>query len=96
LRVASERENISLKQSADDLQFEVQHCGIAIVTEDHYTPNGGALRDERMVTRYTVTAYSPALAFDGAARAAEILRAAGHDRGTAVSAPSRDARAPDL
>jgi hypothetical protein len=96
LRVSSARENISLKRSADELQFEVQHCGIAIVTEDHHTVNGGALREERMVTRYTVTAYSPALAAEGAARAEEILRAAGHARAPSVTVPSKDSHAPDL
>ena len=96
LRVPSARENIALKRSADELQFEVQHCGIAIVTEDHHTANGGALREERMVTRYTVTAYSPALAAEGAARAEEILRAAGHTRGPAVTVPGKDSHPPDL
>ena len=95
LRVASARENLSLKRSTDELQFEVQHCGIAIVTEDHYTVNGGALREERMVTRYTVTAYSPVLAAQGAVQADEILRTAGHAHG-AATAPTKDSHAPDL
>jgi hypothetical protein len=96
LHVASARENLSLKRSAEELQFEVQHCGIAIVTEDHYTLNGGALREERMVSRYTVTAYSPALAAQGAAQANEILRTAGHAQGAAGSTPVKDSHAPDL
>jgi hypothetical protein len=96
LRVSSARENISLKRSADELQFEVQHCGMAMVTEDHYTTNGGALREERMVTRYTVTAYSPALATEGAARAEEILRVAGHAGCPTGAVPAKDSHAPDL
>jgi hypothetical protein len=96
LHAASARENLSLKRSADELQFEVQHCGIAIVTEDHYTVNGGALREERMVTRYTVTAYSPVLAAQGAAQANEILRAAGHAQAPARAVPAKDSHAPDL
>jgi hypothetical protein len=96
LEVSSARENIALKRSASELQFEVQHCGIAIVTEDHHTVNGGALREDRMVSRYTVTAYSPELAAEGASRAEEILRAAGHLHGHAVAVPGKDSHAPDL
>jgi len=96
LRVSSARENMALQRSTEELDFEIQHCGIAIVTEDHYTANGGALHSDRMVTRYTVTAYSPALAADGAAQAETILRAAGHDHGHAVAAPAKDAHVPDL
>lgn len=96
LKVSSARENIALKRSAGELQFEVQQCGIAIVTEDHHTVNGGALREDRMVSRYTVTAYSPALAAEGASQAEEILRAAGHLHGHAVAVPAKDSHAPDL
>jgi hypothetical protein len=96
LRVARARENMALQRSSEELDFEIQHCGIAIVTEDHYTANGGALRGDRMVTRYTVTAYSPALAADGAAQAETILRAAEHNQGRAVIVPAKDAHVPDL
>ena len=96
LNVSSARENIALKRSASELEFEVQHCGIAIVTEDHHTVNGGALREDRMVSRYTVTAYSPSLAAEGASHAEEILRAAGHLHGRAVAVPGKDSHAPDL
>ncbi len=84
LHVSSARENIALQKSAGELQFEVQHCGIAIVTEDHHLASGGALHEDRMVTRYTVTAYSPTL-----------LRAAGQSL-RPPSAPAPDSHAPDL
>ncbi len=96
LKVSSARENIALMKSASELEFEVQHCGIAIVTEDHHTVNGGALREDRMVSRYTVTAFSPTLAAEGASQAEEILRAAGHLHGHAVAVPAKDSHAPDL
>jgi hypothetical protein len=96
LHVASARENIALEKSASELEFEVQHCGMAIVTEDHHLADGGALREDRMVTRYTVTAYSPTLAAQGAARAQEILRAADPSHGKAIGVPARDSHAPDL
>jgi hypothetical protein len=66
------------------------------VTEDHHLADGGALREDRMVTRYTVTAYSPTLAAQGAARAQEILRGADPSHGKAIGVPARDSHAPDL
>jgi hypothetical protein len=96
LHVSSARENIALEKSASELEFEVQHCGMAIVTEDHHLADGGALREDRMVTRYTVTAYSPTLAAQGAARAQEILRAADPSHGKAIGVRPRDSHAPDL
>lgn len=96
LSAANARENIALHRATEELDFEVQHCGISIVTEDHHTANGGALRGDRMVTRYTVTAYSPVLAREGAAQAEKILRGAGHGHDRAVAAPIKDSHAPDL
>lgn len=96
LRATSARENIALHRATEELDFEVQHCGISIVTEDHHTANGGALRGDRMVTRYTVTAYSPELAREGAAQAEKILRAAGQGHDRAVATPIKDSHAPDL
>jgi len=96
LRATSARENIALHRATEELDFEVQHCGIAIVTEDHHTANGGALRGDRMITRYTVTAYSPILAQEGAVQAEKILREAAHGHDRAVAAPIKDSHAPDL
>ena len=73
------RGNIALKRSPDEFRFQIDHCGVAIVTEDHVTANGGALREERLVTRFTVTAYSPPIAFDGSKSATQLIQAA---RGT--------------
>jgi hypothetical protein len=70
------RENLALKGSPEDLRFQIDRCGVAIVTEDHFTANGGALRADRLVTRYTVTAYSPSIASDGARAAAALIQAA--------------------
>ena len=70
------RPNMALKSSADELRFQNEHCGAAIVTEDHFIANGGALRQDRLVTRFTVTAYSPSIALEGAATAARLIEAA--------------------
>jgi hypothetical protein len=70
------RENLSLKGSPEDFKFQVDRCGVAIVTEDHFTANGGAMRADRLVTRFTVTAYSPLIASEGAKAAAELIQAA--------------------
>jgi hypothetical protein len=69
------RANIALKRSPDEFRFQIDHCGVAIVTEDHVIANGGALRDERLVTRFTVSAYSPPMAFDGSKSAAQLIQA---------------------
>jgi hypothetical protein len=77
LDVAKSRENLALKRTTDDFRSQVDRCGIALVTEDHHTANGGALREDRLVTRYTVTAYSPAIGLEGAMAAAQAIQAAG-------------------
>ena len=70
------RENLALKGTPEDFRFQIDRCGVAIVTEDHFTANGGALRADRLVTRFTVTAYSPLIASEGAKSAAELIQAA--------------------
>jgi hypothetical protein len=70
------RGNLVLKKTPDELSFQVDHCGVALVTEDHYIANGGALREDRLVTRFTVTAYSPSIALDAAGAAAGLIQAA--------------------
>ena len=60
------RENLALKWTPEDFKSQIDHCGLAIVTEDHLTENGGALRADRLVTRFTVTAYSPSIGLEGA------------------------------
>ncbi len=71
------RENLALKRTPEDFKSQVDRCGIAIVTEDHFTANGGALSEDRLVTRFTVTAYSPAMGFEDAEAAARLIQAAG-------------------
>jgi hypothetical protein len=71
------RENLALKKTPDDFKTQIDHCGVALITEDHFTANGGALRADRLVTRFTVTAYSPAIALDGAKTATGLIQAAG-------------------
>jgi hypothetical protein len=86
------RENLALRRTPQELQSQVERCGDATVTADHFTANGGALPADRLVTRFTVTAFNPALALEGARKAAELLRAAG----TSSEARSKDSKAPDL
>jgi hypothetical protein len=72
----SARGNLALKGTPEDFRSQIDRCGVAIVTEDHVTANGGALRADRLVTRFTVTAYSPSIAFEGARAAADLIQAA--------------------
>jgi hypothetical protein len=74
---ATARGNLALKWTAEDFRSQIEQCGAAIVTEDHFTVNGGALRTDRLVTRFTVTAYSPSIGLEGARTAAQLIHAAG-------------------
>jgi hypothetical protein len=71
------RENIALKKTPEEFGYQIAHCGVAIITEDHFTANGGALSADRLVTRYTVTAYSPSFGLEGAEAASRLIHAAG-------------------
>jgi hypothetical protein len=91
----SPRENLALKRTAEEFRAQVERCGDATVTEDHFTPNGGALPADRLVTRFTVTAYSAVLARDGAKQAAQLIQAArGNPKSERV--PAKDSKTPDL
>lgn len=67
------RQNIALKTTPEEFRFQIDNCGVALITEDHTLASAGAARDARVVTRYTVTAYSPSIAFEGAAAAAQLM-----------------------
>ena len=86
------RENLALRRTQQELQSQVERCGDATVTADHFTPNGGALPADRLVTRFTVTAFSPALGLEGARKAAQLVQAAG----PSSEARSKDGKTPDL
>jgi hypothetical protein len=90
------RENIALKRTPDEFRSQIDHCGVAIVTEDHFTANGGALHEDRLVTRFTVTAYSPSIAFEGARSAAQIVQSARGALNKADAARAKDQPAPNL
>jgi hypothetical protein len=89
------RPNLALKSSTEELRFQNDHCGAAIVTEDHFIANGGALRQDRLVTRFTVTAYSPSIALEGAATAARLIEAAKGSANKSDAARAKDP-APNL
>lgn len=90
------RENIALKKTLDEFQYQIDHCGIAIVTEDHVTANGGALREDRLVTRFTVTAYSPSIALEGAKTATQLIQTARGAVNQAAAPRAKDQPAPNL
>jgi hypothetical protein len=97
LNVANKaRENIALKRTPDDFRSQIDHCGVAIVTEDHFTANGGALREDRLVTRFTVTAYSPSIAFEGAKSAGQLIQSARGELNKADAAKAKNQPAPNL
>jgi len=76
------RKNVALTTTPEEFRYQLERCGAAIVTEDHAAmaaaagagaSTDGASRAERVITRFTVTAYSPALASEGAAAAAQLM-----------------------
>jgi hypothetical protein len=90
------RENFALKETAEELRYQIDHCGVVIVTEDHFTANGGALRADRLVTRFTVTAYSPEIASEGAESAAQLIQAVRGVSSQGDASRTRDRTAPNL
>ena len=86
----SARENIALKKTSEEFNYQIAHCGIAIITEDHFTANGGALAADRLVTRFTVTAYSPAFGLEGAEAATQMIHSAGGSNKKSDAARGRD------
>jgi hypothetical protein len=90
------RENIALKRTPDEFRSQIDHCGVVMVTEDHVTANGGALREDRLVTRFTVTAYSPSIALEGAKSAAQLIQSARGSLNKADAAKAKDQPAPNL
>jgi hypothetical protein len=90
------RQNLALKTTPDEFRFQIDRCGIAIVTEDHSAANGDAPREDRIVTRFTVTAYSPSIGFEGATTAAQLIQAARDAENKASAARARDQLAPNL
>jgi hypothetical protein len=89
------RENLALEKSLEEFRYQVERCGSAIVTEDHFTANAGALAEDRLITRYTVTAYSPVLAYEGARAATQLIQASGHQASKSDAKPKSEP-APDL
>ena len=90
------RQNLALKTTPDEFRFQMERCGMAIVTEDHSTANGGAPREDRMVMRFTVTAYSPSIGLEGAATATQLIQSAGVSVTRASAVRPKDSPAPNL
>lgn len=88
-RVATtDRPNLAMQTAPDEFRYQIDSCGVAIVTEDHVAANP-LPSGERPVTRFTVTAYGPSIAFEGAAAAAQVMQAG-------VAVHTRDVAAPEL
>lgn len=90
------RENLVLKRGAEDLKSLVERCGVAILTEDHFTANGGALREDRLVTRFTMSAYSPDIALEGAKSATQLIQGAASAAKKSDGAHAKQPPAPSL
>jgi hypothetical protein len=87
--------NLALKTTPEEFRFQIDRCGVAIVTEDHSTGNHDASGQDHPVMQFTVTAYSPSIAFDGATTAAQLIQSSGSSSAKS-KAPSRDQLTPNL
>jgi hypothetical protein len=91
------RPNLALKTTPEEFRYQIDLCGIAIVTEDHVVARDAAAHGDPTVTRFTVTAYSPRIAFEGATAAAQWMQSgSGADGGDSGGARASDSPAPDL
>jgi hypothetical protein len=72
---STDRANLAMKTTPDEFRYQIDSCGVAIVTEDHLASDVTLPLAARPVTRFTVTAYSPSIAFEGAAAAAQLMQA---------------------
>ena len=90
----SPRRNLSLATTLDDFQSQIDRCGSGIVTEDHASGGSGAAHEDHVVTRFTVTAYSPSLGLEGAQTASQLLQASG--AATIGPAANRESALPAL
>ena len=84
---AHPRSNPALKTTTEEFRYQIDHCGVAIVTEDDAALNPDAPLKDRRLTRFTVTAYSPAIGFEGATTAAQLMQAGGS---AAIKSAARD------
>jgi hypothetical protein len=92
---AQPRSNPALKTTTEEFRYQIDHCGVAIVTEDDAASNPDAPLKDRLVARFTVTAYSPAIGFEGATTAAQLMQAAG-GAASRSGAHERDSSTPRL
>ena len=89
------RSNPALKTTTEEFRYQIDHCGVAIVTEDDAASNPEAPLKDRLVARFTVSAYSPEIGFEGATMAAQLMQAAGSPA-TKSGAHDRDSPTPRL
>jgi hypothetical protein len=90
------RQNLALNTTLEEFRFQIDHCGTALLTEDHSTTNEGAPRADRIVDRFTVTAYSPSIGLEGAKAAGQLIQST-EDPGSRTGASrAKDSGTPAL
>lgn len=70
------RQNLALRTTPEEFQYQIDHCGVAILTEDHTFDKGRASIEERTLRRFNMTAYSPLIGLDGATAAMQLMHTA--------------------
>jgi hypothetical protein len=92
---AQARSNPALKTTTEEFRYQIEHCGVAIVTEDDSALNPDAPLKDRLLSRFTVAAYSPTIGFEGATMAAQLMQVGGSTV-TKSAAHDKDSSTPRL
>ena len=92
---SSAHQNLALKTTPEEFAFQIARCGVAIVTEDHAGAADPA-RNDRVITRITVTAYSPSIGISGATAAGQLIQTDAGTANRASAAAIKEPAAPNL
>ncbi|GAC1499225.1 MAG: hypothetical protein NVS1B6_05230 [Steroidobacteraceae bacterium] len=83
------RTNVALKTTPEEFRFQIDHCGTAMVTEDHLPANSAVPGEDRLISRFTVSAYSPSIGLEGATTAMQFIQSARDTVDKAKASPIR-------
>lgn len=86
--------NLALEATIAPL--ELRECGYAEVGEMSFVPNGTSPLADRLVTRFTVVAYSPAIVVAGHVAAATLIAAAKAQSDSAIGRGAQSKKSPIL
>jgi hypothetical protein len=87
--------NLALTTAPEEFAFQIARCGNAIVTEDHAAV-ADPTRNDRVITRVTITAYSPSIGISGATAAGQLIQTTASTANHPGAGLLREVTAPNL